>query len=178
MKFSQPKAQRKGVKMDWYKFDIAAFRQATQQLNMREEGVYRRLLDRYYTLEGPLINDLRRLKQELNCVDRWDHQALIKVLSTYFILDASTNLYHNKKADTVIADYKERQDKNRVNANARWNGANRNASGNASAMPIQTNIYIKKEDACCALLENGQKCGKPGHFGKAGKWHCQEHGLI
>src|SRR5690242_18591112 len=98
--------------MEWYKFDIAAYRQATQSLTLREHGIYRRLLDHYYTLEGPLINDLRRLKQELNCVDRWDHQALIKVLSAYFILDQSTNHYHNQKADKEIADYKARQDKN------------------------------------------------------------------
>ena len=161
--------------MEWYKFDIAAYRQATQGLNAREHGIYRRLLDLYYTLEGPLLNDHRRLKSELMCVDRWDHQALIKVLSTYFILDPSTNHYHNAKADKEIADYKERTGKNRANANARWNHANRNANGNATAMPIQTNKHTNIEKACGYLLKDNTKCGKPGVEITNHQWHCREH---
>ena len=161
--------------MEWYKFDIIAYRQATQGLNLREHGIYRRLLDLYYTLEGPLLNDHRRLKSELMCVDRWDHQALIKVLSTYFILDPSTNHYHNLKADKEIADYKERSGKNKANAAVRWNHANRNANGNAVAMPIQTNKQTYKQDACGFVLQNGQKCNKPAIGRTSGQWHCREH---
>jgi len=164
--------------MEWYKFDIAAYRQATQALDCREHGIYRRLLDLYYTIEGPLLNDLRRLKQELNCRSKYDHQALINVLSAYFILDASTNHYHNPKADKELIDYKARQEKNKANAHIRWNGANGNANGNASAMPIQTDIHTKKQTACGYLLENGQKC-EEGHsfWTRHGKGNgCSKHG--
>ena len=161
--------------MEWYKFDIAAYRQATQGLNCREHGIYRRLLDLYYTLEGPLLNDLRQLKQTLNCGSKYDHQAIVTVLSRYFILDASTNHYHNTRADREIAEYKVRSDKNKVNAHIRWNGANGNANGNASAMPIQTNIHTKKHDACMAYLDNGQKCGKPTDNKLGAQWLCRDH---
>ena len=165
--------------MEWYKFDIAAYRQATQGLSLREHGIYRRLLDLYYTLEGPILNDLRYIKQELKCVDRWDHQALIKVLSTYFILDASTNHYHNKKADEEIIEYNDRKEKNRDNANKRWNGASRNANGNATAMPIQTDIHTNRHWAqLCCFKVNGKPCGQPiAYWSRHGnKGHCRQHG--
>ena len=167
--------------MEWYKFDIAAYRQATQSLNLREHGIYRRLLDLYYMLEGPIFNDLRYIKQELKCVDRWDHQALIKVLSTYFILDTSTNHYHNPKADKELIDYNIRKSKNRANANIRWNNANGNATGNASAMPIQTYKHTNNEKPrCCAILENGKPCNQPSAFWNVHgtKGHCKEHGPL
>jgi len=163
--------------MEWYKFDIAAYRQATQGLSIREHGVYRRLLDLYYTIEGPIFNDLRYIKQELRCSDRWDHQALINVLSTYFILDPSTNHYHNKKADKELIEYIERRDKNRANANTRWKHANGNANGNASAMPIQTDIHTKKQAAhfCQQYVDNGNKCGEPTTLRLGSQWLCRPH---
>ena len=160
--------------MDWYKFDIAAYRQATQGLSLREHGIYRRLLDLYYTIEGPLLNDLSSLKHELKCSDRWDHQALINVLSTYFILDPSTNLFHNKKADIELAEYKARKAKNQANANTRWGHATRNATGNAVAMPIQTNIQTNKKGAC-STLENGQTCGDKNTTLLNNQWVCTRH---
>ena len=166
--------------MEWYKFDIAAYKQATQGIDLRDDAVYRRLLDLYYSLEGPLINDLQWLKHELKIGDRWGHHSLITVLSRYFILDTSTNHYHNQKADKEIADYKVRQGKNRDNANVRWNGANRNAIGNATAMPIQTNKQTNSAQRCCSKSNEGKDCGQPSVFwNKDGsKGHCREHGPL
>jgi uncharacterized protein YdaU (DUF1376 family) len=30
------------------------------------------------------------------------------------------------------------------------------------------------DDHCCQILD-GERCGKPGAFGRAGKWYCREH---
>lgn len=162
--------------MDWYKFDIAAFNRATQGLTPREIGVYHRLLNLYYMDEGPFINDPSWLNHHVINGDRWDYQALIKVLSTFFHLDDQTNRYHNPRADEEIADYKAKRDKNKANANVRWGHATRNATGNASAMPKEEKRreYIR-DDACGAYLDNGQKCGKPSMGKTAGQWHCREH---
>ena len=175
--------------MEWYKFDLVAYDRATADLNLREHGVYRRLLDLYYQSEKPLLNNRQWLVRQLSIGHKWDSQALVKVLSRYFILDTSDGCYHNSRADAEIAEYKGRSEQNRVNAKHRWNGADGNASRTATAMPIQTvqTVHTKTlekpaskpvDNSCQHHMENGEVCGKVGTHKlhpSSKDWFCRIH---
>lgn len=161
--------------MDWYKFDLLAYRHATHNLKPLEDLAYRRLLDLYYQYESPLPNDLDWIRLELHWKHKSALQPLSNVLSKYFSLDAQDNHWHNARADREIAEYKERSGKNKANADKRWNGANRIATALPVAMPKQTYIQTKKEATCVYKLENGQTCNKTASGITNHQPHCYQH---
>lgn len=104
--------------MNYYKFHIGDYRRDTVHLSLLEHGIYRALLDSYYLNEEPLTADLPKLMRSLCVRTAEEKQALENVLSDFFVLDG--DVYRHKRCDQDIEKYKEKSEKARQSANARW----------------------------------------------------------
>lgn len=171
--------------MDWYKHDIGAYRRHTTQLSMLEDSAYRRLLDQYYLLGGPLPDDLNWAYRAAGAVNQYERAAVRKILATYFPQNGD-GFRHNTRADQELEQYQQRCSTNR--AIARQRNANESSTNRS---PIQTNIETNKgktvdnfkgngqdHDTCKHVLETGNPCGKPGvhkHHPGSKDWYCREH---
>lgn len=92
--------------MNWYKFNIAEFRAQTVDIGDAEELAYRRLIDHYYTQEGPLKYDMSALMDVTNM----DEEIVALVLDSFFELKGK----HWHKAD-IDADIARRKNQLAVN---------------------------------------------------------------
>lgn len=90
--------------MNFFDHHINDYDEATSHLSAREDGIYHRLLRKYYAKEKPLPNDLAKLQRWTRCRDDEDRQAVIDVLEEFFEL--RDDGYHQKTCDEVIAAYK------------------------------------------------------------------------
>ena len=55
--------------MHYYQFNIGDYARSTRHLSNMEDLAYRRLIDRYYDTEEPLIADLQKLARLINMRD-------------------------------------------------------------------------------------------------------------
>ncbi|NML24314.1 YdaU family protein [Zoogloea dura] len=95
--------------MNYYEHHIGDYIKATAHLSMVEDAAYRRLLDVYYTREGPLPVD-RKAVQKLARAQSKDERAAVEyVLEEFFELDA--NGWHQRRCDEEIAKYLEKAPK-------------------------------------------------------------------
>lgn len=76
--------------MNWYKFDINAYQVETYGMPDAEDLAYRRLMDRYYQEEGPLINDADDLCASIGL--DWD--CISPVLLKFFLLNDADHWVH------------------------------------------------------------------------------------
>lgn len=76
--------------MNWYKFDISAYQLETYGMPDAEDLAYRRLMDRYYQDEGPLMNDADDLCASIGL--DWD--CIIPVLTKFFLLNEANQWVH------------------------------------------------------------------------------------
>lgn len=76
--------------MNWYKFNISEYQLETYGIPDAEDLAYRRLMDRYYQEEGPLINDEHDLCASIGL--DWD--CIIPVLQRYFLLNEGNQWVH------------------------------------------------------------------------------------
>ena len=162
--------------MEWIKWDIHAFRRDTASLTLREIGVYLSLLLVYYRMNGPLPTDLRWLKNETNCRDRWDHQALIKVLSLYFQI-ADDGFYHNKRADKELIEYKRRQEASYHANRIRWD-----SEPHSEPDSLNNTVHTKKilRESPKRRICEVKGCNKPFRFETIHGSHprCEDHWPI
>ena len=118
--------------MNYYPFHIGDYLSATRHLSWAEDCAYRRLLDTYYVSEKPLPSDLRATCRLVLATTEDQREAVKVVLDEFFELtDAG---WINTRADSEINAMREKQQKQRDKANARWN-KQREEHGNTSAMP-------------------------------------------
>ena len=137
-----------------YPFHLRDYVTKTRHLSLMEDLAYRRLLDAYYTAEGPLPLDPADCAR-LICM-REHTQEVAAVLSEFFIKGETG--WSNTRCEEEIAKYRVLQTKSRKGAAARWNApgnasaepvashrdATGNASGNARAMPTKNQETITK----------------------------------
>jgi len=90
--------------MNFFDHHINDYDEATSHLSAREDGIYHRLLRKYYAKEKPLPNDVAKLQRWTRCRDDEDRQAVIDVLEEFFELREDG--YHQKTCDEVLARYK------------------------------------------------------------------------
>lgn len=121
--------------MNYYEHHIGDFLKKTAHLSIVEEGVYRRLLDRYYIVEGPLPVDVRECCKLARAASRSERAAVADVLREFF--DLRDDGWHQKRADEEIARYQDKQAKAKRSAEARWSAqrseCERMSEGNANA---------------------------------------------
>lgn len=99
--------------MNHYPHHIGDFLRKTVGLSWIEECAYRRLLDRYYSNEGPLPKDMPECFRAAGASTKEQKKAVEYVLGRYFVLQADG--WHNARADDEIAAYRDKADKAREN---------------------------------------------------------------
>lgn len=87
-------------RMNWYEHHIGDWLRKCSHLSLAEEGCYRRLLDVYYSREGPLPLDMRELRRLARCHTPGDAKVLKRVLDEFFTIHPDG--MHNSRADEVI----------------------------------------------------------------------------
>jgi len=118
--------------MNYYPFHIGDYVSATRHLSWDEDAAYRRLLDAYYTHEKPLPLEIRAVIRLVLASTDAQREAVETVLNEFF--ERTDSGWVNKRADAEILNMKSKQQKQRDNANMRWQKP-RTEPGNATAMP-------------------------------------------
>jgi len=131
--------------MYYYQHHIGDYRKDTAHLTLLEHGIYRQLLDLYYTNEQPLSLD-HASNMRLVCVRNADEsKAYENVIKDFFV--KSEDGFHHKRCDDEILKFHGKSEKSRDAAHKRWaNNANalqthseRNAREDANQEPITNN---------------------------------------
>lgn len=117
--------------MNYYEHHIGDFLKKTVHLTAVEEGVYRRLLDRYYTTERPLPVDVRECCKLARASTKAERDAVRDVLKDFFSLQEDG--HHQNRADQEIARFQEKSAKAKRSAEARWSASKPQSEGNANA---------------------------------------------
>jgi uncharacterized protein YdaU (DUF1376 family) len=124
-----------------YQFHVRDYLTKTRHLSHIEDLAYRRLLDTYYTEEGPLPADVQKCAR---LVAMPEHaEAVGQVLAEFFeLLDDG---WHNSRCDEEIAKFKGFADAGRRGAAKRWSKGEqtppvREANGEANSPPTATPI--------------------------------------
>jgi uncharacterized protein YdaU (DUF1376 family) len=124
--------------MNFFKLHIGDYLSHTGYLTPLEDGIYLRLLMRYYMTEKPLPSDQKELARLIRARSRWEVQALARCVNYYFSV-ASDGLLHNPRADKEIQQYQAMSNANRTNAAMRWQSeatSERNANQNQIPEPV------------------------------------------
>lgn len=98
--------------MKFYERNVGDWALATLHLTLLENGVYDRLVSRYYSDERPLPADHQQVCRMIGARTRIERRAVDSVLAEYFEL--ADDGYHQRRCDRVIAEYvawQEKQDK-------------------------------------------------------------------
>lgn len=91
--------------MNYFTLHLGDYAEATSHLSLIEDGIYFRLIRKYYAREKPLPADLDKIAEWAVARSRQERQALDKVLSEFFEL--RDDGYHQQRCDEAIADYLE-----------------------------------------------------------------------
>lgn len=101
--------------MNHYPHHIGDYLKDTAHLDPLEDGIYRRMIDLYYTQEGALPNDIKSLCRRLR-LDQGKHgEVLISLLNEFFILSEESDDWHHSRCDREIKTYQSKADANRQN---------------------------------------------------------------
>lgn len=90
--------------MNYFEHHIGDYDEATSHLSACEDGIYHRLIRKYYAKEKPLPADVRKVQRLARCRDDAERQAVIDVLDEFFELREDG--YHQKTCDEKLAEYK------------------------------------------------------------------------
>ena len=90
--------------MNYFEHHIGDYDEATSHLTPREDGIYHRLIRKYYAKERPLTADVEQLQRLVRCQDDDDRRAVVAILGEFFVLREDG--YHQKTCDEVIAAYR------------------------------------------------------------------------
>lgn len=92
--------------MNYYERHIGDYLKDTAHLSLLEHGVYTRLLDVYYTREGPIPED--QAARLISARSKDEREALQAVLSEFFVL--IDGAWNQKRCDEELLAYREGQD--------------------------------------------------------------------
>lgn len=99
--------------MNYYSHHIGDYLLDTAHLTFIEDAAYRRLLDRYYTQEAPLVNDPAVLCRIVRAITPEEKAAVQAVLSEFFTL--TEDGWSHKRCNAEIAAYQAKAQANREN---------------------------------------------------------------
>jgi uncharacterized protein YdaU (DUF1376 family) len=125
--------------MHYYQFNIKDYKAHTEHLDELEDLAYRRMIDWCYLHECGLPADVdeiaRLIRMRTHC------ECIATVLKEFFCnIDDE---YLNKHIDADIQKYKEKSDKARHSANARWNKKKIKVDANALRTECEGNANNK-----------------------------------
>jgi len=127
--------------MHYYQFRIGDYAAHTAHLDEIEDLAYRRMLDYCYLSECGLPETVEEIARVIRMRTHCERIAI--VLREFFYLHCD-GTYHNKRADSEIAQFNEKSEKARISASKRWKNDDANAlrthcEGNANHKPITNN---------------------------------------
>ena len=93
--------------MNYFELHIGDYDKATAHLTACEDGIYGRLMRRYYDTESPLPDDLKAIQRFVRARARDEKAAVQTVLDEFFVLEADG--WHHKRCDEEIAQYQDTQ---------------------------------------------------------------------
>lgn len=102
--------------MYFYQHHIGDYRRDTSHLSLLEHGIYRQLLDLYYITEKPLDANALRL---ISARTQDEKDATNLILAEFFTLQ--DGLYYHSRCEIEINRFKDKSDKAKASADARWN---------------------------------------------------------
>jgi uncharacterized protein YdaU (DUF1376 family) len=132
--------------VNYYEHHIGDYRKDTSHLSLLEHGIYRQLIDTYYTDEKPLTLDHAKLMRSHSVRSADEVQAFQNVLSDFFI--RTEEGYVHKRCEAVIEAYRAKSVKASESAKARWSKGKSEGSadamrshseGNANHKPVTSN---------------------------------------
>ena len=127
--------------MHHYPHHIGDYRKDTAHLSLLEHGVYRQLLDTYYTTEKPLTLDDAFLMRT-HCARSADEmQAVRNVLNDFFV--RTDDGWVHKRCDIEIESYQAKSSKAGESAKARWDRVR--AEKDANALPTHCQPNANRE---------------------------------
>lgn len=89
--------------MHYYEHHIGDYDEATAHLTAVEDGIYSRLIRKYYATEKPLIADMTKLARLVRARSKEEKQAVEDMLAEFFTLEEDG--WHQAKCDEVIAAF-------------------------------------------------------------------------
>lgn len=132
--------------MNYYEHHIGDYRKDTSHLSLLEHGIYRQLLDTYYTDERALTLDHAKLMRSHSVRSADEVQAFQNVLADFFV--RTEDGYVHKRCEAVIEAYRAKSVKASESAKARWSkgksegsadGMRSHSEGNANHKPETIN---------------------------------------
>lgn len=127
-----------GEDLNHYPHHIGDYLKDTAHLDPLEDGIYRRMIDLYYTQEGPLSNDMEKLCRRLR-VDSEKHSAIVRDLLNEFFKPTETGWVQDR-CERELDEYRGRADTARQNG--RKGGRPRKNPENQAGLSQETKLVI------------------------------------
>jgi uncharacterized protein YdaU (DUF1376 family) len=117
--------------MNYIELHLGDYEKSTAHLSACEDGIYGRLLRRYYDTELPLPADVKAVQRLVRARTREEKNAVATVLTEFFYLKDEG--YRNTRCDEEIARFQDKRKKAASSANARWQKKNSSFENDANA---------------------------------------------
>lgn len=117
--------------MNYVELHIGDYEKATAHLTACEDGIYGRLIRRYYDTEKPLPADVKAVQRLVRARSKDERQAVETVLEEFFHLGVDG--WRHGRCDEEIARYQAKREKAQASANARWSKQQSVSERNANA---------------------------------------------
>jgi uncharacterized protein YdaU (DUF1376 family) len=127
--------------VNYVELHIGDYDKNTAHLTACEDGIYGRLLRRYYDTETELPLDLKAVQRLVRARSKEEVAAVAVVLDEFF--EKTPTGWRHDRCEAEIAKYREKRAKAQRSANARWERSDRNANAyaNASAEHDERNAH-------------------------------------
>lgn len=154
--------------MHYFQFNVGDYARDTAHLTEMEDLAYRRMLDLYYKLEGPLPGSVDEIARLIRM--RSHTESIAVVLQDFFVSTADG--YRNNRADREMEAIYDKSDKARQAAMARWNknkdlqkapAMRTHSEGNADGMlhithnPLPNNTDHLNEKSSSPVKQKGSR---------------------
>lgn len=104
--------------MNYYERHIGDYIKDTVSLSMLEDGAYNRLIDQIYATEKLLSLDRKEIYRLARAASLTERKAVDYVLDKFF--DKTPDGYAQKRIQSEIARFQDKQKKAKASADARW----------------------------------------------------------
>jgi len=135
--------------MHYYPFNVKDYTYDTQHLTLAEHGALRLLIDRIHLIEKPLDSDETNLFRLMRIEKDEDKEIVRRMLKEFFI--KKKNGWTHMQSEADIRKYKNRSDKGKRGAEARWD-----KESHANALPTnnQEPLTNKQEQKNTLSIED------------------------
>ncbi|MNY08778.1 hypothetical protein D3C86_1416490 [compost metagenome] len=96
-------SRRKGLALNYFEHHIGDYDKNTAHLTACEDGIYHRMLRRYYDKERPLDSAVAEVQRVVRARTREEKNAVAAVLREFFRLEADG--WHHDKCDEQLQDF-------------------------------------------------------------------------